>query len=59
MTKSTFARAVLYGYVALFLAYMLLPLVVTAGAAFNDSRFPSVIPWRGGDVALVRRFLAR
>ena len=47
MTKSTFARAVLYGYVALFLAYMLLPLVVTAGAAFNDSRFPSVIPWRG------------
>lgn len=34
-------------YMALFLAYMLLPLVVMGGAAFNDSRFPSVWPWVG------------
>ena len=31
----------------LFLAYMLLPLVVMGGAAFNDSRFPSILPWVG------------
>ncbi|NUB43796.1 ABC transporter permease [Fertoebacter nigrum] len=34
-------------YMVLFLAYMLLPLVVMGGAAFNDSRFPSVYPWVG------------
>jgi spermidine/putrescine transport system permease protein len=34
-------------YMAVFLAYMLLPLVVMGGAAFNDSRFPSVYPWVG------------
>lgn len=34
-------------YLWLFLAYMLLPLIVMGGAAFNDSRFPSVYPWQG------------
>ncbi len=34
-------------YVIVFLAYMLLPLVVMGGAAFNDSRFPSIYPWVG------------
>ncbi len=34
-------------YVALFLAYMLVPLIVMGGAAFNDSRFPSIYPWKG------------
>ena len=34
-------------YVAVFLAYMLLPLVIMGGAALNDSRFPSVYPWVG------------
>lgn len=34
-------------YMVLFLAYMLLPLIVMSGAAFNDSRFPSVYPWVG------------
>jgi spermidine/putrescine transport system permease protein len=34
-------------YLWLFLAYMLLPLVIMGGAAFNDSRFPSVYPWQG------------
>jgi spermidine/putrescine transport system permease protein len=32
---------------AIFLAYMLLPLVVMGGAALNDSRFPSIYPWVG------------
>lgn len=35
-------------YMGLFLAYMIIPLIVMGGAAFNDSRFPSVLPWRGG-----------
>ena len=34
-------------YLVIFLAYMLLPLVVMGGAAFNDSRFPSIFPWEG------------
>jgi spermidine/putrescine transport system permease protein len=34
-------------YVTLFMVVMLLPLVVMAGAAFNDSAFPSVYPWKG------------
>jgi spermidine/putrescine transport system permease protein len=34
-------------YLVLFLLYMILPLVVMGGAAFNDSRFPSVYPWVG------------
>lgn len=34
-------------YLWLFLAYMLLPLIIMGGAAFNDSRFPSVYPWQG------------
>ncbi len=34
-------------YLIIFLAYLLLPLVVMGGAAFNNSRFPSVFPWAG------------
>lgn len=34
-------------YMVLFIAYLLLPLVVMGGAAFNNSRFPSVYPWVG------------
>lgn len=30
-----------------FLAYLLIPLFVMGGAAFNDSRFPSILPWKG------------
>jgi spermidine/putrescine transport system permease protein len=36
-----------HAYMAIFLAYMLLPLVVMGGAALNDSRFPSIYPWVG------------
>lgn len=34
-------------YLYIFLAYLLLPLIVMGGAAFNASRFPSVFPWAG------------
>lgn len=33
-------------YMGLFLFYLLAPLVVMGGAAFNDSRFPSILPWK-------------
>jgi spermidine/putrescine transport system permease protein len=34
-------------YMGLFLAYLLIPLLVMGGAAFNDSRLPTVWPWKG------------
>jgi spermidine/putrescine transport system permease protein len=34
-------------YMALFLIFMLAPLIVMSGAAFNDSKLPSIVPWRG------------
>ena len=34
-------------YMGLFLFYMLAPLAVMGGAALNDSKFPSVMPWVG------------
>lgn len=34
-------------YMGAFLFYMFVPLIIMAGAAFNDSRLPSVYPWRG------------
>jgi spermidine/putrescine transport system permease protein len=32
---------------ALFVVYLLAPLVVMSGAAFNDSKLPSIVPWKG------------
>lgn len=34
-------------YMALFLAYLLVPLFVMGGAAFNDSKLPTILPWKG------------
>lgn len=34
-------------YMALFLIYMIGPLVIMGGAAFNDSKLPTVYPWKG------------
>jgi spermidine/putrescine transport system permease protein len=31
----------------LFLVFMIAPLVVMSGAAFNDSKLPSIVPWKG------------
>ncbi len=39
--------ALLEGYTALFVVYMLLPLLVMAAAAFNANATPSVVDWRG------------
>jgi spermidine/putrescine transport system permease protein len=41
-------RHILYHiYMGAFLFYMLIPLVIMGGAAFNDNRLPSVYPWKG------------
>ena len=34
-------------YMVLFLVYLLLPLAVMSGAAFNASKLPTIIPWKG------------
>lgn len=34
-------------YMALFLLYLLVPLLVMGGAAFNDSKLPTIFPWKG------------
>jgi spermidine/putrescine transport system permease protein len=34
-------------YMGLFLAYLLIPLFVMGGAAFNDSKLPTIFPWKG------------
>jgi spermidine/putrescine transport system permease protein len=34
-------------YMALFLAYLLIPLFVMGGAAFNASKLPTILPWKG------------
>jgi len=34
-------------YLGIFFLYLFLPLIVMGTATFNDSRFPTVTPWRG------------
>lgn len=34
-------------YMAAFLFYLIAPLVIMGGAAFNDNRLPSIYPWKG------------
>jgi spermidine/putrescine transport system permease protein len=34
-------------YMVMFLIFLLAPLVVMSGAAFNDSKLPSIVPWKG------------
>ena len=46
MTKKT-SHLLLRIYTVVFMAYMLIPLVVMGGAALNDSRFPTILPWKG------------
>ncbi|HVM84182.1 MAG TPA: ABC transporter permease [Candidatus Binatia bacterium] len=47
MNNNSAGRLIIRIYVGLFLVFMLAPLVVMVGAALNDSRFPSVYPWKG------------
>jgi spermidine/putrescine transport system permease protein len=36
-----------HAYMAAFLLYLLVPLLVMGGAAFNDSKLPTILPWKG------------
>lgn len=40
-------RAVFVLYLLVFVIYLFAPLVIMSVAAFNESRFPTVIPWQG------------
>ena len=40
-------RLLAHIYMALFLVYLIAPLVIMSGAAFNDSKLPTIVPWRG------------
>ncbi len=42
-----FRQTLAHLYMVLFLIFLLAPLVVMSGAAFNDSKLPSIVPWRG------------
>lgn len=42
-----FRQTLSHLYMVLFLVFLLAPLVVMSGAAFNDSKLPSIVPWRG------------
>ena len=42
-----FRQTLAHLYMVLFLVFLLAPLVVMSGAAFNDSKLPSIVPWRG------------
>ena len=46
MTKKT-SHILLWIYAVGFIFYLLAPLAVMAGAAFNNDKFPSVMPWKG------------
>ena len=41
------SRILFHIYMGAFLLYLLLPLLVMGGAAFNDSKLPTIIPWKG------------
>jgi spermidine/putrescine transport system permease protein len=45
-------------YLAAFAVYLLAPLAIMAAAAFNTSRFPTVIPWQGTTLEWFRAMLA-
>ena len=42
-----FRQSLAHVYMVLFLIYMLAPLAVMSGAAFNESKLPSIVPWKG------------
>jgi len=47
MTSGRLHRVLMGGYLALFFAYLFLPLGIMAAATFNASRFPTITPWTG------------
>src|ERR1051325_7696688 len=47
ISSARILRVTLSAYVCVFLAYLLSPLLYMLAAAFNSSRFPTLLPWQG------------
>ncbi|TGN49087.1 ABC transporter permease [Paracoccus liaowanqingii] len=47
MRAESILRAMMALYLGVFVLYLFAPLVIMGAAAFNESRFPTVIPWQG------------
>ena len=47
MTADRIFRGLFVLYLLAFVAYLFAPLLIMGVAAFNESRFPTVIPWQG------------
>jgi len=47
VNNDRFSRFLIHLWLALFFAYLFLPLVIMGAATFNASRFPTVTPWQG------------
>jgi spermidine/putrescine transport system permease protein len=47
MRPQSVERLVMWGYLGVFFAYLFLPLALMSVIAFNDSRLPTLLPWRG------------
>ena len=47
MTSGRLRRAIMVAYLVVFFVYMFLPLVYMMAVAFNDTKIPTLNPWRG------------
>lgn len=47
MSSQSILKWAVRGYLAFFFIYLFTPLIIMSLATFNDSRFPTVWPWRG------------
>ena len=41
-----YSKILFHIYMGAFLLYLLVPLLVMGGAAFNASKLPTIIPWK-------------
>jgi spermidine/putrescine transport system permease protein len=47
MTSNSILKWGIRFYITLFFLYLFTPLIIMSAATFNDSRFPTISPWRG------------
>ncbi|MEP4123625.1 MAG: ABC transporter permease, partial [Lentilitoribacter sp.] len=47
MKSETIMRFAVRFYIGVFFVYLFTPLIIMGLATFNDSRFPTVSPWKG------------
>lgn len=51
-------QAMSHIYMGAFLIYLIVPLVIMGGAAFNDSKLPTIVPWKGTTLHWFRELFA-